>query len=161
MPSSQPQLGLPQQLAIDDLIICPGEIEVKQDETTTWPFCDYRMLPFVYTVERACSRYWARLWPYDHMASALLGARFGGEHQITMKHSPQERPLLICAHCRRVCTPSGHWIHDEQGTIQGALFISHGICPDCMQRLFPEFSDEPEDLELAHSSPQGKSAPAA
>lgn len=49
--------------------------------------------------------------------------------------------LPICAHCKDVRDNSGHWRHlesylyDHSGTI-----FSHGICPDCVKRLYPDLS---------------------
>ncbi len=49
--------------------------------------------------------------------------------------------LPICASCKRIRDAQGHWqqlevyIHDHSDAE-----FSHGICPDCAQRLYPEFA---------------------
>jgi hypothetical protein len=48
--------------------------------------------------------------------------------------------LPICAHCKKILDDQGYWqqleayIHKHSG----ARF-SHGLCPDCLQVLYPEF----------------------
>lgn len=51
--------------------------------------------------------------------------------------------LPICARCKKVRDDEGYWqqIEDFVGRHSGAEF-SHGICPKCMHRLFPELATE-------------------
>lgn len=50
--------------------------------------------------------------------------------------------LPICANCKKVRTDEGYWeqietyIKEQTGTE-----FSHGICPDCIKKLYPEISD--------------------
>lgn len=50
--------------------------------------------------------------------------------------------LPICAHCKKIRDDEGYWqsvekyLHDRS-----EVEFSHGICPDCLQEHFPEFSD--------------------
>jgi hypothetical protein len=48
--------------------------------------------------------------------------------------------LPICAHCKKVRDDSGYWsaLEDYLRTHSDAEF-SHGICPECMELLYPEF----------------------
>lgn len=52
--------------------------------------------------------------------------------------------LPICASCKKIRDDRGYWSHVEQylGKRTRAEF-SHGLCPDCMRRLYPEYVDEP------------------
>jgi len=45
--------------------------------------------------------------------------------------------------CKKVRTDEGYWkeVEDYISEYTDAKF-THGICPDCMQRLYPELSDE-------------------
>ena len=58
-----------------------------------------------------------------------------------------KHPAVICAHCRRLRTASGRWVLDTRPQITRTLFVSHGICPECMERLFPEFCGPPTAAE--------------
>jgi hypothetical protein len=53
--------------------------------------------------------------------------------------------LPICASCKKIRDDQGYWnqvdtyIHEHSGTE-----FSHGICPDCAKKLYPEFVKEEE-----------------
>ena len=51
--------------------------------------------------------------------------------------------LPICANCKKIRDDKGYWSSVEQylGAHTGAEF-SHGLCPDCMQKLYPELAEE-------------------
>ncbi len=51
--------------------------------------------------------------------------------------------LPICASCKKIRDDMGYWQQIEQyiSDHSEALF-SHGICPDCMRKLYPEIADE-------------------
>jgi hypothetical protein len=54
------------------------------------------------------------------------------------------RLLPICASCKRVRDDKGYWTMLDQYLEEHAdVDLSHGLCPDCMKALYPEFSDEP------------------
>jgi PAS domain S-box-containing protein len=52
------------------------------------------------------------------------------------------RLLPICAACKRIRDDKGYWqevdqyMHDHSGTA-----FTHGICPECMWRLYPEYAE--------------------
>jgi tetratricopeptide (TPR) repeat protein len=48
--------------------------------------------------------------------------------------------LPICANCKKVRDDEGYW-HDVAVYLQehSEADLSHGICPECMQELYPEF----------------------
>ena len=53
-----------------------------------------------------------------------------------------EAPLLpICAGCHRVRTELGRWMHAEayRSPVRQVEF-THGLCEDCLVRLYPELS---------------------
>jgi PAS domain S-box-containing protein len=54
--------------------------------------------------------------------------------------------IPICANCKRIRDDSGFWNQIEQfvRTHSEAEF-SHGICPDCMGRLYPDYVPKPKD----------------
>lgn len=51
--------------------------------------------------------------------------------------------LPICASCKKVRDDKGYWnqietyLHEHSDTT-----FSHGVCPDCIKKLYPELSDE-------------------
>jgi PAS domain S-box-containing protein len=51
--------------------------------------------------------------------------------------------LPICASCKKIRDDKGYWSEVERyiGEHSEAQF-SHGICPDCMRKLYPEIADE-------------------
>lgn len=58
-------------------------------------------------------------------------------------HAPEaqaSRPIRramtrICARCRRIKASDGTWQSERRIPTGGAAIPSHGICPDCCQRL--------------------------
>ncbi|HTZ21888.1 MAG TPA: two-component regulator propeller domain-containing protein [Opitutaceae bacterium] len=67
--------------------------------------------------------------------------------------------LPICAGCKKVRDDKGYWNQIETYLREHSdTRISHGLCPDCVRKLYPEFSDEilppgnapasPSDLNL-------------
>lgn len=54
--------------------------------------------------------------------------------------------LPICANCKKIRESDGHWTPvDAYITDHSDCDFSHGICPDCVQELYPELggADEP------------------
>ncbi len=51
--------------------------------------------------------------------------------------------LPICASCKKIRDDKGYWSEVERyiGEHSEAQF-SHGICPDCIRKLYPEIADE-------------------
>ncbi len=51
--------------------------------------------------------------------------------------------LPVCANCKKVRNDDGEWepleqyLHEHSGTS-----ISHGICPECRKKLYPDFPDK-------------------
>jgi len=50
--------------------------------------------------------------------------------------------LPICSSCKKIRDDQGYWTQVETYIAKHAeVEFSHGICPDCMQKLYPEFYD--------------------
>ncbi len=51
--------------------------------------------------------------------------------------------LPICANCKKIRDDSGYWTQVESYLSKRTdVFFSHGICPDCMRSLYPEYLPE-------------------
>jgi len=51
--------------------------------------------------------------------------------------------LPICASCKKVRDDKGYWNQIETYIREHSdTQISHGLCPDCVRKLYPDFSDE-------------------
>ena len=67
--------------------------------------------------------------------------RYVEELQEALKEVKQLSGLLpICSHCKQIRDDKGYWNQIESyiGAHSEAEF-SHGICPDCAKKLYPEF----------------------
>ncbi len=52
--------------------------------------------------------------------------------------------LPICAFCRKVRDPAGHWLSLEDYVAQRTQAgFTHGICPDCLVQHYPAVTPEP------------------
>ncbi len=51
--------------------------------------------------------------------------------------------LPICSSCKKIRDDKGYWLQIETYISEHSeAEFSHGICPDCAKRLYPEFCDE-------------------
>ena len=51
----------------------------------------------------------------------------------------------ICSGCKKIRDDSGYWQQVEAYVAKHTeAEFSHGLCPDCVQRLYPEYGDPPE-----------------
>lgn len=51
--------------------------------------------------------------------------------------------LPICASCKKIRDDKGYWRQvEEYVSDHSEALFSHGICPDCMRKLYPEVADE-------------------
>lgn len=51
--------------------------------------------------------------------------------------------LPICSHCRKIRDDAGSWSKIEHYVrAHSEATFSHGICPDCVQKMYPELADE-------------------
>jgi len=54
--------------------------------------------------------------------------------------------LPICASCKKIRNDKGYWQQVESYLAEHSeVQFSHGICPDCMVKLYPEFVDQLDD----------------
>lgn len=55
--------------------------------------------------------------------------------------------LPICASCKKIRDDKGYWNQVEKyvGDHSEAEF-SHSICPDCMKKLYPEFTENMKNI---------------
>jgi hypothetical protein len=54
--------------------------------------------------------------------------------------------LPICSHCKRIRDDQGYWNSIEQYLqAHSEAQLSHGICPDCLKKLYPEVRLPPEE----------------
>jgi len=51
--------------------------------------------------------------------------------------------LPICAGCKKIRSEDGYWHHLES-YFESHLDVdfTHGLCPDCIKRLYPEYADD-------------------
>lgn len=51
--------------------------------------------------------------------------------------------LPICASCKKIRDDTGYWRQiEEYISKHSTALFSHGICPDCCLKLYPEFQEE-------------------
>lgn len=68
----------------------------------------------------------------------------------------RDTPVPICSACRRVRNEAGEWSRLQEYLVDHfAARLSHSICPDCAQRLYPEYYREmyPDLVEPAPKPP--------
>jgi uncharacterized PurR-regulated membrane protein YhhQ (DUF165 family) len=54
--------------------------------------------------------------------------------------------LPMCANCRKIRDDEGYWGQLEEYVMRHSeAQISHGICPDCAERLYPDFINRPDN----------------
>lgn len=68
--------------------------------------------------------------------------------------------LPICANCKKVRDDKGYWNQIESYITQHSeTVVSHGICPDCMAKLYPQSNDRVlEELRAARERVWQKSS---
>lgn len=55
--------------------------------------------------------------------------------------------IPICASCKKIRNDHGYWEQVEAYISEHSeVLFSHGMCPDCMAELYPEFSSETEGV---------------
>lgn len=49
----------------------------------------------------------------------------------------------MCFHCHKIRDDAGLWTRvEEYLTDHTDVLFSHGLCPDCLRRLYPDEADE-------------------
>ena len=67
---------------------------------------------------------------------ALADALDEAQHSIKILRGM----LPICAGCKSIREDNGYWKRIEDLQVHSELEFSHGICPDCVEKLYPEFA---------------------
>jgi hypothetical protein len=56
--------------------------------------------------------------------------------------------LPICASCKKIRDDEGYWHQVEEYIMDHSeADFSHGICPDCIHKLYPDFYSQDEKLK--------------
>ena len=51
--------------------------------------------------------------------------------------------LPICSSCKKIRDDKGYWSEVERYiSHHSEAEFSHGICPDCMRKLYPQYADD-------------------
>lgn len=82
-------------------------------------------------------------WRETVRAGKLLG-KTNLELESSLAEIKKLRDIIpICANCKKIRADDGYWEQVESYIEQhtGSRF-SHGICPDCVRKLYPELADE-------------------
>jgi hypothetical protein len=71
---------------------------------------------------------------------AVLGIGLTYRHLKRIRYL--EGFLPVCSYCKRI-RAGEHWIPIEQYVSDhSAAYFSHGLCPDCLRREYPEFDKQ-------------------
>jgi len=65
---------------------------------------------------------------------------------MALNHIKQLQGMLpICSVCKKIRDDKGYWNHIESYiSSHSEVEFSHGICPECAQKLYPELYPPPE-----------------
>jgi len=68
------------------------------------------------------------------------------ELQSAIEHIKTLRGIIpICASCKKIRDDKGYWQQVEAYVSRHTeAQFSHGVCPDCMKKLYPEFCEDKE-----------------
>jgi hypothetical protein len=72
-----------------------------------------------------------------------------GELQRALREVKMLSGLLpICASCKKIRDDSGYWNQlEEYFRLHSDVEFSHGICPDCVKKLYPDYPIDDEEIE--------------
>ncbi|MBU0960074.1 MAG: hypothetical protein KKD01_06900 [Proteobacteria bacterium] len=79
---------------------------------------------------------------FESVSIAILGAIIiSYTNKIFQRMKYLEGLLSICASCKKIRDEKGNW-HQIESYIhaRSEARFSHGICPDCAEKLYPEFN---------------------
>jgi PAS domain-containing protein len=107
----------------------------------------------IYTapVKGADQQHYGRVWFYrditERKRAEAERERLITELQDALANIKTLRGLIpICASCKKIRDDRGYWNQLESYIAQHTeADFSHGICPDCIRKLYPEFADEPDE----------------
>jgi hypothetical protein len=109
----------------------------------------------------------ARRSGVDHHALSVLAdllERHWSVQESLARRTAELRDLRalvpICSYCKNVRNDKGYWEKVERYVeARTPAEFSHGICPDCIRKHFPEFADDPEVREAAAGRAEPPSVP--
>ena len=62
--------------------------------------------------------------------------------------------LPICASCKKIRDDKGYWQQvEEYVSDHSEAIFSHGLCPECLKKMYPDFYQE----KFGQSAPEGES----
>jgi hypothetical protein len=106
---------------------------------------DYRFFTSLFTITLIAFGLESARYNFSHLLvernQALLQEK---EHlKQALKDIKTLRGLIpICSSCKNVRNDSGYWEQVETYIRDHSeAFFSHGICPDCLKKLYPEYKD--------------------
>ena len=81
---------------------------------------------------------------------AALAAKIEALRQAMDQIKTLRGIVPICASCKKIRDDKGYWSQVETYVCNHTeAEFSHGICPDCVIKLYPEFADNDEDPPAA------------
>jgi len=85
-------------------------------------------------------------------ANCVLQARTE-ELELALSNVKTLRGLIpICAGCKKIRDDKGYWEQVEMYVVRHSdAKFTHGLCPQCIHKLYPELSDEMEPPKADHS----------
>jgi len=75
------------------------------------------------------------------------------ELELALSNVKTLRGLIpICAGCKKIRDDKGYWEQVEMYVVRHSdAKFTHGLCPQCIHKLYPELSDEMEPPKADHS----------
>ncbi|MBU0492911.1 MAG: HAMP domain-containing protein [Chloroflexi bacterium] len=93
------------------------------------------------------------LWQYrditDRQQAQAERERLLHDLQMTLTRVKQLSGMLpICASCKKIRDDAGYW-HDVAAYVRdhSEAEFTHGLCPDCAERLYPDYYSEMDEQE--------------
>lgn len=82
-----------------------------------------------------------RRWSEIRSANAVLLGRNRDLQQALVQIKELKGSIPICSACKKIRDDGGHW-HPVESYIEThtRAEFTHGICPDCTNRLYPEYA---------------------
>ena len=79
---------------------------------------------------------------FESISVGIFGvALIGVTHKLFNRLKYLEGILPVCASCKKIRDEAGHWQHIEHYIRErSAAEFSHGICPECAEKLYPGFN---------------------